>query len=46
MTLLITVNREVVAEWEEENAGRNAERLAKFRSGEAKAKTLSPEQGE
>ena len=43
---LITVNPEYAAKWEMRNAANNAERLEKFRSGEAEAKLLGPEQGE
>jgi hypothetical protein len=43
---LITVNEEVARKWEARYADRNAERLHKFKSGEAEFKTLSPEQGE
>ena len=43
---LVTVNPGPASEWEVKYAAENAERLAKFRSGEADAKSLSPEQGE
>lgn len=43
---LITINPPVAAKWEARYAAKNAERLAKFKSGEATAKILSPDQGE
>jgi hypothetical protein len=43
---LVEKNPEKCADWEEEYADRNAERLANFKSGKAEAKVMGPEAGE
>jgi hypothetical protein len=43
---LVELNTEKSVAWEDKYAARNAERLEKFRSGEAEVKKLLPEYGE